>query len=75
MDDEEFIAGKLDTGFIQRFNERKRAAPHDERTRDLAMIAAALAFSSNDRNALPANGATSSKWARIGREMALSNRL
>src|SRR5919112_563855 len=50
MRDEEFVAGRLDTGFISRFNERRAAAtpndatPSDEETarRDIATIAAAL---------------------------------
>src|SRR5256714_7983557 len=53
MRDPEFIAGRLDTGFIARFNERRRAAdasradaPTDDETtrRDVALIAAALAY-------------------------------
>ena len=46
MEDEEFIEGKLDTGFIPRFNERKKPVEPDEETKDMAVIAAALAFSS-----------------------------
>src|SRR5205814_496431 len=53
MRDPEFVAGQLDTGFIARFNERRRAAaaaradgPDDNETirRDMALIAAALAY-------------------------------
>src|SRR5438067_1708303 len=53
MRDPEFVAGRLDTGFIARFNERRRAAdasradePTAEETtrRDMALIAAALAY-------------------------------
>src|SRR5262249_52394436 len=49
MNDEEFIAGKLDTGFISRFFERSPASalatPESSEIRDLAVIAAALAYS------------------------------
>ncbi|PYS91166.1 MAG: acetyl-CoA carboxylase biotin carboxylase subunit [Acidobacteria bacterium] len=45
--DEEFIAARLDTGFIARFNERRAARPTSEAidptARDMAIIAAALA--------------------------------
>ena len=76
MDDEEFIAGKLDTGFISRFNERKKTVEPDEVTRDMALIAAALAFSRQQKSAGSSpNGQDSSNWARVGREMALTNRL
>jgi acetyl-CoA carboxylase biotin carboxylase subunit len=43
MEDEEFVAGKLDTGFIGRFFERRStSASDDEELNDIAMIAAAL---------------------------------
>ena len=44
--DEEFIAGRLDTGFISRFNERRAASETQlsEVEEDLAMIAAALSY-------------------------------
>jgi acetyl-CoA carboxylase biotin carboxylase subunit len=61
--DEEFIAGQIDTGFIERFNERRAAAQEARRaetgeaaeereaaadiTRDIAIITAALAESQN----------------------------
>jgi len=46
MIDEEFVAGKLDTGFIDRFFERKEIASEMRpANRDLAIIAATLAFS------------------------------
>src|ERR1043166_8116688 len=52
MRDEEFVAGRLDTGFIPRFNERRRAAASRADTptedelirRDVALVAAALAY-------------------------------
>ena len=45
MEDEEFIEGKLDTGFIERFNERKKPPEISEEARDMALIAAALGYS------------------------------
>src|SRR5204862_5927324 len=36
IDDDEFIAGKLDTGFISRFKERKETRDPDDATRDIA---------------------------------------
>ena len=76
MDDDEFIGGKLDTGFISRFNQRKKLVGPGEELRDIAMIAAAVARSvekaPTDQNG---NGQKSSKWARIGREMSLTDRL
>jgi acetyl/propionyl-CoA carboxylase alpha subunit len=47
MEDEEFIAGKLDTGFIGRFFEReaeRSSEDTDLNDRDIAVIAAALAY-------------------------------
>jgi acetyl-CoA carboxylase biotin carboxylase subunit len=76
MIDEEFIDGKLDTGFIPRFNERKKAVEIDGTTSDIAMIGAALAYSKK-KNAVPAaNGekAKISKWVLSGREALIQNR-
>jgi acetyl-CoA carboxylase biotin carboxylase subunit len=41
MDDEDFLAGRLDTGFIER-RYHPQAAPHDELTEDVALVAAVL---------------------------------
>jgi acetyl-CoA carboxylase, biotin carboxylase subunit len=41
MDDEDFLAGRLDTGFIER-RYRPQTAPPDETTQDMALIAAVL---------------------------------
>ena len=46
MIDDEFVAGKLDTGFIDRFFERRGVAGETgPEVRDLAIIAAALSYS------------------------------
>ena len=54
MNDEEFVSGKLDTGFIPRFFERNKKAEVsvvDVEEQDFAMIAAALAHSKQNRPA------------------------
>jgi len=53
MDDPEFVEGKLDTGFISRFNERKRSVEPDEVTRDMAIIAAALKYYRSKHSSTP----------------------
>src|SRR5215208_2227020 len=69
--DEEFISGKLDTGFIARFNDRKRS---DETMpvveADLAAIAAALSYASRHQQTAT-NIATNSRWKMAGRNAAL----
>ncbi len=77
MVDEEFIEGKLDTGFIPRFNERKKATEIDKTTSDIAMIGAALAYSKKQKSAnVSENGdkAKISKWVLSGREALMQNR-
>ena len=77
MVDDEFIDGKLDTGFILRFNERKKSPKIDEVTHDMAMIAAALAYSKKQK-AAPAVGVDDrskpSKWVMSGREASMTDR-
>ena len=76
VEDEEFISGNLDTGFIARFNERKKAKETDETTRDLALIAAALAARGKQKNVsaeLPKQ--VESRWAMAGRAAAMNNRI
>ena len=78
--DEEFIAGRLDTGFISRFNERRseRAHPADGTQasnlhRDVAIIAAALAYGRAQREASPNyHPVEQSKWKAAGRVAGLS---
>ncbi len=74
VEDEEFIAGKIDTGFIPRFKERHKRIAVDERERDLAIIAAALASDTTAAVTENRNGHTS-KWALAGRLAALQGRL
>ncbi len=81
--DEEFIAGHLDTGFISRFNERRRrergrgtgVPPVDQHAqdaratdRDIAIIAAALAYARAQGQAPKADQpAEKSKWKLAAR--------
>ena len=77
MEDEEFLAGDLDTGFISRFNERRSPAGPDETSTDLAAITAVLASSQmTPPAAVAANSRTQqSRWARAGREAQVTGRL
>ena len=85
--DEEFIAGHLDTGFISRFNERKQergrgtgVPPVDHHAqdaratdRDIAIIAAALAYARAQHGASPNHQAPEQgKWKAAGRVAGLS---
>src|SRR6266446_2124108 len=80
--DQEFIAGRLDTGFISRFNERRRERGHPARNeraartdRDMAIIAAALAYARAQRSASPNNHPdVQSKWKLAGRAAGLSRK-
>jgi len=84
--DEEFIAGRLDTGFIARFNERRRErrvrscgtssserVNRESTNRDIALIAAALAYSRTRREAASDHQPRDqSKWKIAGRAAGLS---
>lgn len=72
IEDEEFIAGKLDTGFIGRFFERKKKKETDETRRDMALIASALAFADKRKTAVP-QIKTASRWATAGRIAQMRN--
>jgi acetyl-CoA carboxylase biotin carboxylase subunit len=76
MRDEEFVAGRLDTGFISRFNERRAAAraqevethPDETARRDVALIAAALAYAEPTRHdSRQHQPAPPSRWKHAGR--------
>ena len=99
MRDEEFVAGRLDTGFIPRFNERRAASAkasqpetsgdaearadgasqEETERRDVALIAAALAYSEAPRdnnNAQPRAGhAPPSRWKTAGRTALHGSRI
>jgi acetyl-CoA carboxylase biotin carboxylase subunit len=100
MRDEEFVAGRLDTGFIPRFNERRAAAGRaakasrgeasnvdetsvDEATaeentrRDIAAIAAALAYAepARDNSQTQTHQAPPSRWKTAGRASLHQSRI
>lgn len=77
VEDEVFIRGDLDTGFITGFNERRQAKKDDAATRDLAIIAAALANGTKQKS-ISAEARTEvevSRWATAGRTAAHQNRI
>jgi acetyl-CoA carboxylase biotin carboxylase subunit len=67
MEDEEFLSGELDTGFIPRFQERRKEKSLDEAARDIAVVAAAMETSK--KNVTPATAASNhpSRWVMSGR--------
>lgn len=75
--DEEFIAGQLDTGFIPRFNERCREHTGGTQAsslhQDMAIIAAALAYTEDQRHASNNHQPQKpSKWKITGRTETLN---
>jgi acetyl-CoA carboxylase biotin carboxylase subunit len=71
--DEEFIAGKLDTGFIGRFNERRREPEVSVEDQDLAIIAAALYYRKNQQQPVRVQNSVS-KWKLATREIKSNHR-
>ncbi|MGZ5484137.1 MAG: acetyl-CoA carboxylase biotin carboxylase subunit [Pyrinomonadaceae bacterium] len=80
--DDEFIAARLDTGFISRFNERRRGtgvppvnvhAQDARATADIAVIAAALAYAQAQRTPATNHQPSESKWKLAGRRTGLAN--
>src|SRR5438132_11042240 len=71
--DDEFLAGRLDTGFISRFNQRREHGhpnriEREARTdRDIAMIAAALAYARAQHRSQGHKLLEQSKWKLSGR--------
>src|SRR6187431_2178141 len=61
VEDEEFIEGKLDTGFIPRFNARRKPMELSETERDLALIAATLSYSQKSKTVSSENNSQNSK--------------
>ena len=74
--DEEFMAGRLDTGFIPRFNERRAAAGAPQgssQQQDVAIIAAAVAYAQALRQrSTNHHSQTTSKWRTAGRTLTLN---
>jgi acetyl-CoA carboxylase biotin carboxylase subunit len=76
--DEEFIAGKLDTAFITRFNERRKKEAIGNDVKDMVLIATALAYLNRQKSSAreePASARTPSRWAMTGRMASHANRL
>ncbi len=67
--DEEFRSGRLDTGFISRFAERRVDLAPDQVQQDLAMIAASLHYAQQQPKAGVATNSTAveSRWKTVGR--------
>jgi acetyl-CoA carboxylase biotin carboxylase subunit len=75
LEDEEFIAGQLDTGFIPRFFARRPNSEPTQIEKDFAMIAAALAQIDKGKNDNRNSSSGSlSEWASAGRRLAMGNR-
>ena len=77
--DDEFIQARLDTGFISRFNERRerlrpkgRDAQTSSLVKDIAVIAAALAYIDSQDKRSTNHLEPQSKWKIAGREAALA---
>jgi acetyl-CoA carboxylase biotin carboxylase subunit len=78
VEDEEFIAGNLDTSFITRWQERRQKREASETETDLALIVSALAYGKKQKTTT--NDASNQKmkeslWATAGRTALLTNRL
>ena len=76
MDDADFIAGRIDTGFIAKWQERRQKPLASRIESDMAIIAAAIAKSKplhqTESNALPSQP---SRWASAGRMAAFNRRI
>ncbi|MGI8668320.1 MAG: acetyl-CoA carboxylase biotin carboxylase subunit [Aridibacter sp.] len=76
MEDEVFIEGNLDTGFISAFNERRKENEPDETVRDMAIIASALANFDKQAKATHQTVANNpSRWVMSGRMSMLNNNI
>jgi acetyl-CoA carboxylase biotin carboxylase subunit len=72
MDDPEFVEGRMDTGFIGRFFERRGERNENKDLRDIAIAVAAYAFSRrNAGRSDNTNKPTASKWGKAARLGAL----
>ncbi len=80
-DDEEFVRGEIDTGYIARFLERQKAKDTAQNNGDDARVAAAIVAAINftkqskaSSNAASASDARASKWKISGRIASMNNR-
>ncbi len=76
VEDDVFIEGNLDTGFISNWLERRQKREISQEDRDLAIVAAAVSFSRAGKvqNARNISTDAQSKWAAAGRLATLSVR-
>ncbi len=81
--DEEFKSGRLDTGFIARFNERREAnrtagaVEHDQQQEDMAVIAAAIHYATLRKEASAGQQVTGdreNRWKMSGRVALVDGR-
>ncbi len=75
IEDEDFIAGRIDTGFIPKWQERRKEMEIEEEISDLAVIAAALASLSSRAGSIeeqPKVESRPNKWAAAGRYARLA---
>lgn len=71
--DSEFISGRLDTGFITRFNERhaSQEVETNQVESDLAVIAAALSYALQRQQTPAQTSVVQSRWKMAGRSAGL----
>jgi acetyl-CoA carboxylase biotin carboxylase subunit len=71
--DQEFVEGRLDTGFIARFNERRTIEDPLEQHVDIAMIAAALHHARHEQPVFvqPGTQGSDGRWKTAGRAAGL----
>jgi acetyl-CoA carboxylase biotin carboxylase subunit len=80
IEDEEFRQGILDTGFIERWQKRRKKGEPSQTEKDFAIIASVLSHSKkNSTTSVVATVATNnnrlSKWVMAGRMALMANRL
>ncbi len=78
LEDEEFVAGRIDTGFIANWQERRIKPELESTEEDMALIAAALSFAKSQTFTQPASidrSGKPSRWAVAGRTALRNKRL
>jgi len=73
MGDAEFVEGKLDTGYISRFNERKQDPQTSEIEKDILITAAALSHSKTAATTSTVLTRKTGRWAEAARLAILSD--
>ncbi|MGB7207718.1 MAG: acetyl-CoA carboxylase biotin carboxylase subunit [Pyrinomonadaceae bacterium] len=78
LEDEEFVAGRIDTSFISKWQERRAKPKIELNEKDLALIAAAIAFNSSNvslQSTAVQPAKQPSRWAVAGRTALHGKRL